>query len=664
MNTLRLITRSSPLSLKQTEELMALLPEVEYSLAEALSPGDRDKESSLMDEVPSDFFTRDLDRALLDGEADAAVHSAKDLPYPLPEGLDLVCLTAAWDGSDSLVGASLGDLPPGARVGTSSAARRDALLALRPDLAVRSIRGTIGERLALIDNGQVDAIVVATCALHRLGLAGRIAERLPFEAHPLQGMLAVTARAGDVRVREMFASADVRRNYGEVALVGFGPGDPELLTIAGQRALTEADTIFYDDLVGGDHVLEGYAAEKIYVGKRRGAHSHNQQQISEMLYRAAVAGRRVARLKGGDPMIFAHGREEIDCLRSRHVCVRVIPGVTAALAAAAVTQIPLTHRGVASSVVFASGHAQGSSGLADSKLPDADTLVYYMAAATIGPIARRLIGRGRSAQTHVALIHNISLPDQNLRLTTLGALTDARDLPTPLTVVIGDVARFGRAESPGTLVTATDAAPYQHLGRVIHTPLIKIEPVDPAPRLERLDDFEWIVFTSRHGVACFFDAMAASRLDVRRLRAKIASVGPTTTAALAALRLYPDMEPAEHSAAGIVKWFEEQNITGRNILLARSAGGLPQLPCELERLGNNVTDMALYRTVPHPSPRKVATEEWDTVVFASPSGVEAFRKLYGEMPENKRIIVTGKTTLCSVSDIYGPAVNSATIMPR
>ncbi len=238
--TLRTISRASRLALLQVEELRRLLRdagiEARLELVSTPSYGDRHKEVSLMSpDVPGDFFTRELDAALLSGTADVAVHSAKDLPYPLPAGIEVVALTAAFDRTDSLVarhGYALATLPSGSRVGTSSAQRKAELLALRQDVEVVPVRGTIEERVAQVQEGRIDALIVASCALERLSLAHLATERLPFATHPLQGSLAVTAaKARAQELRRMLEKIDVRQSYRKVLLVGFGPGDPDLITV-------------------------------------------------------------------------------------------------------------------------------------------------------------------------------------------------------------------------------------------------------------------------------------------------------------------------------------------------------------------------------------------------------------------------------------------------
>ncbi len=223
---------------------------------------------------------------------------------------------------------------------------------------------------------------------------------------------------------------------GKVTLVGFGPGDPDLLTIAGERAIANADIIFHDDLVDIDF-LDNYKAEKVYVGKRSHCHSFEQEAIHDLMLEAARMGKNIVRLKGGDSMVFAHGGEEIEFLKSKGVPVSVIPGICTGIAVAALTQIPLTLRGIAKSVAFITGHTS------DVQLPNADTLVCFMAGSTIHKIAAKAIAEGRDPNTPVALVYNVSLPDQQEFLSTLKILSRTEDkFPTPVIIIIGDVISY------------------------------------------------------------------------------------------------------------------------------------------------------------------------------------------------------------------------------
>lgn len=228
-----------------------------------------------------------------------------------------------------------------------------------------------------------------------------------------------------------------RSSFGKVWLVGFGPGDPELLTIKGYKLIKTADIIFYDDLLNKEFLLK-FPSEKVYVGKRKGNHSIEQSEINKLLYEAAISGKTVVRLKGGDPMMFAHGGEEIAYLQQRHIEVGVVPGITAALAAAAYTHIPLTHRGIASSVSFITGHANR-----DIHVPLSGTLVYYMGASNLRTIAEEVVIKGWPADTPVLLVYNVSGIDQAEYYTTLQKTIDQPNpYKTPLIIIIGEVVRL------------------------------------------------------------------------------------------------------------------------------------------------------------------------------------------------------------------------------
>ena len=622
---IRIISRQSRLALLQVEELVKEAGITDYELIKTTSYGDRHKEVSLMDEgLAQDFFTRELDEALLEGRADIAVHSAKDLPNPLPDGIELLALTEGKDPSDSLVardGLTLATLPAGSKVGTSSAQRKEELLKVRPDLVVVPIRGTIEERIAQVDSGAVDALIVATCALDRLGLSHRATERLPFKTHPLQGKLAVTGR-----------------HYGKVWLVGYGPGDPELITVKGQRLLKEADVVFYDDL---SFVPVKVPVQKyIYVGKRSGRHSHSQEEINELMYQAATEGKTVVRLKGGDPMVFAHGREEIDYLQSRFVKVEVVPGISSGIALASLTQIPLTHRGLARSVAFVLGHAK------DIQTPTADTLLYYMGGAKVSEIAHSLIASGRSAETPVALVTNVSLPNQRTVFTSLGEMKWALFKATPVLIVVGEVV---------ALEAKTHKSRVYDTSSTSETPLIKIEHL-PFISNSNMDilEFDYIVFTSRHGVKHFFEEYNNYQLSIINCQLpKIISVGSVTTAALRERGIEPFFESPTQSARGIIDFFRDKP-RGSRILLARSDKGLKALTDGLRQ--HEVTDLPVYSNRPDKDAVKQDLTQYDKILFSSPSGVEAFRDLYG-ITENKElqfdglIIAKGETTYEAIQTV-------------
>jgi len=651
MSSLKVISRKSPLALIQVKEVFDFFPELKYELIALQSFGDKHKEISLLGNAPADIFTRELDQAILDGTADLAIHSAKDLPYPLSQGLVVIALFDAFDQSDSLVSRdsmTLTELPYGAKVGTSSPTRRSELLSIRPDVQVVSIRGTIEERISLVDSGEIDALIVASCALKRLGLIHRATEELPFETHPLQGNLAIVARNDKPELKLLFERKDVRLRYGKVILVGFGPGNPDLLTIGGDKALSRADIIFHDDLLDKDY-LDKYTAEKVYVGKRKDRHSFEQKDINRLLQDAARSGKSVVRLKGGDPMVFAHGGEEIEYLQTNFVDVQVIPGVSSGIAVSAYTKVPLTHRGIASSVAFISGHSD------KIRLPDTDTLVYYMAGANIRNISQKAIAFGKNPNTPVMLTYNVSMPDQQEFFSTLGELAESNtNYPTPVIIVIGDVVSLRNNSEqavvkPVILVTGTQKEHYEQVGKVIHQPLIQITGIDPNPdlayQLDRLYHYHWLFFTSRYTVNFFFEALSKSGKDARSLNGiKIASVGNVTTQALRQVGIIPDLHASEESSVGLLNDIKRSGITPCKVLLPRSDIGLPVLPEGLTELGWEVTTIPVYRNTFPQNLKPMDLSNVQTIVFSSPSCVTNFIQLYECFPEGKNYIFRGNET--------------------
>lgn len=246
---------------------------------------------------------------------------------------------------------------------------------------------------------------------------------------------------------------------GSVALVGVGPGDPDLLTLRALRAMQDADVIVYDRLIGSqilDYVRRD--AERIYVGKSKGRHTVPQDRINRILIDRARTGQRVVRLKGGDPFVFGRGGEELDVLRAAGIATEVVPGITSATGCAAAARIPLTHREHASAVTFVTGH--GADGRADLDWPSLaaleHTLVIYMGLSTAGTLASRLIGHGKDPFTPAAIIENGTRPNQRVvtgSLADLGMLVARHAITGPALIVVGAVAGLADAAELGDLAT-------------------------------------------------------------------------------------------------------------------------------------------------------------------------------------------------------------------
>lgn len=658
---LKIGSRSSPLAQAQVREVLALLArkgrKPAFEAVTFSTKGDDDKKTSLLGGAADDFFTDTLDRALLNNEIDVAVHSAKDLPKHLQSGLKIFALTPALDNSDALVARAISSkLPNGSRIGTSSLLRKEQILALNPTFEIVDIRGTIQERLKLLKDGKFDAVIVATCALKRLGLEKEIREILPWEGTPLQGQLAIVGRAKDTELEKYFSVIDVRRKYGKVTLVGAGPGDPELITVKGVEALKEADCVFYDYLV--HKMLLDYApqAEKVDAGKRKGCATMPQIELSRALKDKALAGENVVRLKGGDPLIFGRGADEIAYLRSYHIDVQVIPGVTSATGIPSALSLPLTARGISSSVAFLSAHGEDERkySAAPINVPDAETLVFLMGLTKLENIIDAVLQKGWARETPVAVISKGTWVDQD---TVVGTLKDivhkvrAKQLTPPALIIIGktvDLYAEPRKILPTILYLGTYPEKYRSLGRVIHFPMIAISTAKvakPAAVVADLKKADTILLTSRCGVKYFFEFLASRKFAFEQLRGKdFVVIGAATEQQLAKYGFSPRLVADEESSEGLFKLMKKSlKLKGRRIIFPRSSLSNPYLEQHLTKVGAKVREVIVYENS-KPAKRELPSGQIDQAIFTSPSTVRNFLEDYGAIPKDWAIFAKGKPT--------------------
>jgi uroporphyrinogen III methyltransferase/synthase len=452
-----------------------------------------------------------------------------------------------------------------------------------------------------------------------------------------------------------------------VALLGAGPGDPELITARALRRLREADVVLYDALVHPNllrHVRED--AEVVFVGKRAGRVSERQANINAQLVEAAQRGKRVVRLKGGDPYLFGRGSEEAEALHEAGIPFEVVPGVASPMAASAYTGISLTHRNLASSVAYvtATESIEKDDSAHDwAKLATAtQTLVLFMGLRKLESLMQRLIEHGRDASTPAAVVSCASLPTQRTVVGTVGtiaALSQRAKLEMPALTIVGPVVAlrehlrwfeslplFGKR----ILITRPEgqsedfAEALRDLGaEPIELATIRIaQPSDAAPltrALAQLARYDWLVFTSVNGVRYFFAALDRSGADARALgRAKLAAIGPATARELKRHGVRADTVPDEFRGEAVAEAMLRASgkLTGAKVLLARAEVARDALPTLLRGSGAEVDVVSCYRTVDAPRENfeqiltHLRARAIDVATFTSPSTVERLLRALGE----------------------------------
>lgn len=412
-----------------------------------------------------------------------------------------------------------------------------------------------------------------------------------------------------------------------VYFVGAGPGHPGLITVRGVECLRKADVVMYDYLANARILCHARAdAELICLGRHRRSDVWSQEAINQEMVDRAARGQIVARLKGGDPMIFGRAAEELGALVYGKIPFEIVPGITAASAAGAYAGITITDREHASAVALVTGHerlGKPSSSLDYQSLANfPGTLVVYMGVRTAESWSEALLSAGKSADTPVTMIRRCSWPDQRRISCTLGEvateLSPYQKFPPPVLVVIGEAARANPdfdwfqhlpLVGKGVLVTRPTHQSESMVSRLselganaILQPAIEIQPpsswqpVDDV--IQRLDEFDCLVFSSANGVRFFFDRLLSSDKDVRDLgRAKLAVVGPRTALELETYSLKPDIQPSTYRAEALASALTENSeVKGQRFLLLRASRGREVLAEQLTTAGAQVEQAVVYQS--------------------------------------------------------------------
>lgn len=469
---------------------------------------------------------------------------------------------------------------------------------------------------------------------------------------------------------------------GIVYLVGAGPGDPGLLTVKGRDCLAKADIVVYDYLANAE--LLDYAtnaSELIYVGKKADQHAMEQSEINALLVEKVKDGQTVVRLKGGDPFLFGRGAEEALGLAKAGIPFETVPGVTTATGASAYAGFPLTHRRHNSVVSLVTGHEDPSKQESaidwNALATGGGTLVFYMGVKNLPNIAGKLIDGGRSPETPAALIRWGTLPEQRVVEGTLSNIAETAEkarMKPPCILVVGNVVELReklnwfetRPLFGQTIMITRSREQASELGaklallgaRVLSMPTIRFESPEDNSILERVVDalsiFDWIVFTSINGVTQFFSTLHGEGHDSRALApCKICCIGPGTAARLAVYGIKADLVPPRFTSKAIFDALSKQeDLAGKRMLLPRADIAGTNLPKMLAASGAEITDIAVYKTLPGEPPPEVIESlqagEVDIVTFTSSSTAKNFvcivRDKLGDLPNEIKYASIGPET--------------------
>lgn len=482
---------------------------------------------------------------------------------------------------------------------------------------------------------------------------------------------------------------------GCVFFVGAGPGDPKLLTLRGVECLRRADVVIYDYLVNSQLLNHARAdAQLVCLGNHGGWRTWTQGQVNQRMAELAQQGQVVVRLKGGDPAVFARMAEETESLVRQGIPFEVVPGITAALAAASYAGIPITHRDFASAVALITGHEEPSKSdpsldyEALARFPG--TLVFYMGVTSAEAWTAALIQGGKPPDTPAAIVRRCSFPDQvciRCRLDEVPAkLLSPTKMTPPAVVIVGSVAGLSQPLSwfekrplfgqsvmvarPGEQIGAV-ADRLSELGaEVIVQPAIRIsEPPDWTPvdeAIGRLESYDWLVFSSVNGVRYLLRRLISGRADLRRLGGvRLAAIGPGTAEALADFHLKADLVPDEYRAESLAAALAA-DAPGKRFLLARASRGREVLAEQLRAAGALVDQVVVYSSTDVTSPdedvrRRLAAGGIDWVTVTSSAIARSLVAMFGEDLRRARLASISPVTSATLRELgHEPAVEAET----
>lgn len=444
---------------------------------------------------------------------------------------------------------------------------------------------------------------------------------------------------------------------GKVWLVGAGPGDAGLFTLKGCEVLKKAEVVVYDSLVGQGVLTKiPDTARRIYVGKRADKHTVPQEQINEILLEEAKKGYRVVRLKGGDPFLFGRGGEELELLTENQIPYEVVPGVTSPLAVPAYNGIPVTHRDFCSSLHIITGHRRAGQEYDidfEALVRTKGTLVFLMGVASLGDICRGLLNAGMDPAMPAAVLQKGTTAGQKRIVSDVGNLPEEaarQGVETPAVIIVGKVCALADTFAwyeklplagwkvlvtrPKNRSSRTSELLREKGAEVLELPSIQTAALKDQSRLaqalEKIDSYQWAVFTSPTGADVFFEELKKQKKDIRCLfGVNLAAIGQGTRDALEAKGLLVDLVPEVYDGDSLGEALAERLQGGEHILIPRASRGNENLVHILEDRGAVVDDIPTYETVYESSPlidlrKELESKSIDCAVFTSASTVRGF----------------------------------------
>jgi uroporphyrinogen III methyltransferase / synthase len=641
---LRIAARGSKLSVAQTEATLAQLKtcfkELSFDLVKMETAGDKDLTTSLTSGlVAGDFFTDDLDRAVLDGHVDAAVHSAKDLPQYEGTGIEWFYLPWREDPRDAILwprGRARNTTNP--VIGISSPSREEYARRRWPEGSIKPIRGGIDSRIAQMDRGDFDVIILAVAGLKRLGIADRLDEIISMQdlpTHEDQGFIALTFKQGHPQMTQLRHLL-----LPPILICGAGTGREGNYSVAVQKALEGADVCLHDVLLAPE-ILEHCKGQLVNVGKRFSDHApgESQRQIVEKMLHYSRRGSRVVRLKGGDPSLFGRLSEEVDALIAHQIPFKVCPGIPWLCSAPLRHGIYLTERQNIRHFQVATGtEIEGKAFDGRDLDPEKGPIYFFMAVRKLDSIVEGLIQRGYAAHTPCAVLREDAGPENIVRapLHSIAEKLASSSLKPPALFIVGDATDPQKAFTPPAgplagcrvLIPGTDgtrdalAQTITELGGVpVPLRVFDLKPVrENRAWVHQLATYHWLLLSSGSAVEVLLQILKEEKIDLRSLP-KIAVSGPSASKALQKVGLFPDYQPDTYTSRALGEgMLKKLPIKDQRVLIPRSSASQSALPNILEEAGAMVQVEVLYEN------EAIAIDQlpaFDAVCFCSPSAVQS-----------------------------------------